>query len=288
MNRGDPQGSQMPETMRNLRASTPYPTTPVQRVGRGVVLLVLAWQPAVFAADGATEALELRLHAERAIRQERATGHAPLADAMRGMLPGLLTEYLASRDETIALDVVDSAFVREQVKLGEMMQDPGSAWALDVFAGPGTGHEHGVRSSLANLADFHDKRSERAMEQVVDVYERNVSKQMERLEKAQEHQERIQDQHMEAQLVHAADRVNKVFERVEAKTEHIAEKAVEKVEKAAEKAAEKAEDKAAKDAEKADKEAEKEADKQADKDPDPIPAPAQAGDGGKDKGGKKG
>lgn len=274
----------MPEMMRNLRARTPYPTTPVQRVGCGVVLLVLAWQPAVFAADGATEALELRLHAELAIRQERATGHAPLADAMRGMLPGLLTEYLASRDETIALDVVDSAFVREQVKLGELMQDPGSAWALDVFAGPGTGHEHDVRSSLANLADFHDKRAERAMEQVVDVYERNVSKQMEWLEKAQEHQERIQDKQMEAKLVHAADRVDKVFERVEAKAEHVAEKAVEK----AEKAAEKVEDKVAKDAEKADKEAEKEADKQADKEPEPIPAPAPADDGGKDKGGKKG
>jgi hypothetical protein len=257
--------------------------------------LVLACQPAAFAADGATEALELRLHAELAIGQERATGHAPLADAMRGMLPSLLTEYLVSRDETIALDVVDSVFVREQVKLGELMQDPGSAWALDVFAGPGTGHEHGVRSSLANLADFHAQHAERKMEHVVDVYERKVNKQMKQLEKVQEHLARVHEKHMEATLAHAGDRVS----RIEAKVERITEKAAEKVEKIVEKV----EEKVVKDVEKvvedvvkdvektvadADKAVEKAADTQIVTEPDPTPAPAPADDGKqKDKSGKK-
>ena len=118
------------------------------------LLVVYGVVPAVGASDGATEALELRFHAEHAIAEEGASGDAELAGVMRELLPGLLVEHLAARDETITLDTVDAAFVQHQFQTAALMEEPGVALALDVFVGPGTGYEHGIRTSIANLADF--------------------------------------------------------------------------------------------------------------------------------------
>ena len=63
------------------------------------------------ASDGATEALELRYHAEMAIAEEADQGEIELAGVMRELLPNLLVEHLVTRDATITLDTVDAAFV---------------------------------------------------------------------------------------------------------------------------------------------------------------------------------
>lgn len=265
----------------------------------GVALLLGSFPTSAAAGDGASEALELRLHAERAIAEERAAKHGPLADMMQGMMHGMLLEYLASRDETIALDVVDEAFVRERVKVAELMEDPGLAWALDVFAGPETGYELGLRTSLANLADFHKERAQRATEAALRTYEREVTRHLDRVDKAHDLEQELDSRKIEAGLVKAADRI----ERVEAKAEKTAEKAAEKIEKAvekAEKAVEKAEEKAEKAAEKAEEKAEKEgekseekAEKEAEKAEDTADKDAEKSEGGekdkeKDKDDKKG
>ena len=222
------------------------------------------------AGDGATEALELRLHAELAIAEERAGGRAPLADAMTDVLPGLLREYMASRDETIALDVVDAAFIREQVKVAELMQEPGLALALDVFAGEGTGFEHNLRASLTSLADFHEVRAHRATEASLRVYEREVSRRLEHVDKIEENHRKVESHRVEATLVAVADhftgqaeeKIEKTQEKAQEKIEKTQEKAEEKVEKTQEKAEEKAE----KEQEKAEEKAEKEQEKAEEKD----------------------
>lgn len=246
-----------------MQQQTPFPIG--ARRGSGVSFLVacaLALLPAASAraGDGATEALELRLHAEHAIAQERISGQPGLADAMTGMLPGLLLEYLASRDETIALDVVDAAAVRHEVVAAKLMQEPGLAWALDVFAGPGTGHEHELRTAMASLADFQGARAERGMERVmeaaVDVYERQVQRDLERADKLQEKQQELELRKAEVALAKVADRAERFAEKK-------AEQVTEKVEKIAEKTVEKAEQQAEKQAEKVEKEAEKAQEKSA-------------------------
>jgi hypothetical protein len=229
---------------------------------------------ATLAADGATEALELRVYAEQAIIRERTTGPAGMAEAMQRMLPGLLLEYLASRDETIALDVVDAAAVRHDLTTAKLMQDPGLAWALDVFAGPGTGHEHELRSALAHLADFHAAQAEqglaRAAEAAVDVYERQVQRDLARADKLQEMHIALEQRKAEVALAKVTDRAERIeriadkkaeqaitkIEQVAEKVTEQAEKAAEKVEKAAEKSEEKVEKAAEKAAEKAEEKVE--------------------------------
>lgn len=249
---------------------TPFPRS--ARRGSGVSFLVastlvfLSTAGSADAGDGATEALELRLHAERAIAQERLTGAPGLADAMTGMLPGLLTEYLASRDETIALDVVDAAAVRRDVVAAKMMQDPGVAWALDVFAGPGTGHEHELRTAMANLADFQgpqvERGAERMMEAAVDVYERQVQRELERADKLQEKQQEMEVRKAEVTLAKITDRADHFAEKKAAPAAQRLEKAAEKQAEKAEKAAEKDAEKAEKEADQAEKDVEKKQDEQ--------------------------
>ena len=200
----------------------------------GVILALGVVPHRAEAGDGATEALELRLHAERAIAEESAGGRTALANAMTEALPGLLLEYLASRDETIALDVVDAAFVREQIKVAELMQEPGLALALDVFAGPGTGYEHGLRTALANLADY---RQERAVEAVLDVYERQLTHHEEHLERLEEVHRKVDEHRLEAQLVSSTDRLERKAETSAGKAEATVEKAMGNAEQAAGRAA---------------------------------------------------
>lgn len=198
------------------------------------------------ASDGATEALELRLHAELSIAEEQAGGHKELANAMTEALPGLLLEYLASRDETIALDVVDAAFVREQIKIAELMQEPGLALALDVFAGPGTGYEHGLLTALANLADNeHGKASE----VVLGVYERQIERRQEHVEEIEEIHRKVGEHRLEAQLS-AADRLERKAEQIAGNANEKAAKGLEKAAEQIEQAAEKIEQVAEKVAEK--------------------------------------
>lgn len=229
----------------------------------GVVVAVLSFPWIAVAGDGATESLELRLHAELAIADE-ATEHPELAEAMKEMLPGLLLEYLASRDETIALDVVDTAFVREQVEVAKLMEDPGLAWALDVFAGPGTGFENSLHMSMANLADFHEEQAQRATEAALKVYERQHDR-LERLEQLDQDHNEAELERFEAKLARASDRADLAIDQVGGKAaEKVAEKAAEKVEKAAEKAeakAEKAVEKAEEKTEKAEEKVEKDEEK---------------------------
>ncbi len=241
----------------------------------------------VWASDGATEALQLRYQAELAISQEQAAGHKKMAEAMRESLPGLLQEYLATRDGTIALDTVDAAFVQEQFKVARAMEEPGVALALDVFSGPGTGTENEIRSSISKLADFQPEALERRVERelldpkvserALDSYERVMERQMERLEHKAA-QESVTagrfdakfEAKMEARLdattarfeehkEHAnrlAEKAEKLAEKAEEKAQEKVEKVAEKVQEKAEKAAEKAVDRAALAAEKALKDAE--------------------------------
>ncbi len=251
--------------------------------------------PVVFAGDGASEALELRLYAERAIEHERAAGRAPMADVMTDLLPGLLVEYLSSRDESIAMDVVDSAFVAQQVQVAQLMEQPGLAWALDVFAGPGTGYENNLRTSISNLAEFHheptdrqEARMERASDAAVDAYERQLDRHVDRLDKAQETLEKVQDRQMEAEndrierTVDQKKAFEKAFDRAEPtaqrgsqdieksttrlvqaedKAARVAEKAQQSVDKVAAKAEEKAEEKTEKAVEKVEQKAEEKVEK---------------------------
>lgn len=192
----------------------------------------------VLAGDGATEALELRVHAERAIAQEQAAGHAALAEAMQGALAGLLQEYLVTHDGTIALDTVDAAFVQAQFTAARAMEDPGVALALDVFAGPGTGFEHDLQNQLADLASFDG-----VQEAAFDAHERVMERQ---LEKVEQHAAKMEDVEakLDAKMAAAAERLEI---KAEVKAEKVEDKAEAKAEKAEEKAevkAEKAEDKA--------------------------------------------
>lgn len=132
-----------------------------------------------YASDGTTEALQLRYQAEMAIAKEQAAGHHKLAKAMKEALPGLLQEYLVTRDGTLSLDTVDAAFVEEQFKVARAMEEPGVALALDVYSGPGTGYEHGLRTSIANLAGFHTGR---ASDAAVDAHERIMERQLANLD----------------------------------------------------------------------------------------------------------
>lgn len=144
--------------------------------------LALTSLPSIaLAADGPTEALEMRFQAEKAIAQERTQGHAALADAMQGVLPSLLQEYLITRDGTIAMDAVDGAFVQEQFKLARAMEEPGVALALDVFSGPGTGYEHGLRTALAGLAGFSvsGRKAGPASEAAIDALDRQLDNHLE-------------------------------------------------------------------------------------------------------------
>lgn len=265
----------MPEKMGSIHGPFLGRSIPGSGLSFGLAVVLSLWMvPGQSnASDGATEALELRLQAELAIVEESAGGHKELAHAMTEALPGLLLEYLASRDETIALDVVDAAFVREQIKVAELMQEPGLALALDVFAGPGTGYEHGLRTALTNLADYQHGR---ATEVVLDVYERQIERHQAHVEKMEESHRKVDEHRLEAQLS-AADRPERKIEKIAEKTEAKAEKALAK----AEEKIEKAEKKAEKEADKAEEKAEKEADKVEEKADEK--AKEDSGDKGKDK-----
>lgn len=188
--------------------------------------------PFAWAADGALEALELRYHAEKAIAEERSS---ELAQAMRESLPGLLQEYLATRDGSIALDTVDDAFVQEQFKTARAMEEPGVALALDVFSGPGTGYEYGLRTSIANLADFNERKAGRVSEAALDAHERVMEHHFEKLEQA--------NQYLSQKLEAAMDDLEgeRSREFIETKLETKVTATVEKVESRVEAVVEKAE-----------------------------------------------
>ncbi|MBI1952628.1 MAG: hypothetical protein HYS41_00700 [Candidatus Omnitrophica bacterium] len=207
--------------------------------------LTLFWLPGVpltFASDGATEALELRLTAEKSIAGER---NKKLARAMEQALPELLQEYLATRDGTIAMDAIDSAFVEAQFKIARSIEEPGVALALDVFSGPGSGYENDLRTSISNLADFKAEsaerfagrisdRTERVSERTLDVFEREMERQMDKVEQ-------------EVAKFAAFDRLDsKVEAKMEARMDVMTarflgpEKAAEQLSERAEKLAEKA------------------------------------------------
>ena len=210
-----------------------------------VALGLVIWSMAgtAMASDGATEALELRLHAEWAIAEEATNGNPKLAGAMRELLPGLLVEHLVARDETITLDTVDVAFVQEQFDVAALMEEPGVAMALAVFSGPGTGYEHGIRTSLANLADFHLRKAGELSDK----------------SKALNAHERVMQHHWDK--LNALDVTDDVLD----KADKIADKAAEEAAKVAAKAATKEAEAAAKLDVEADKQATKDAE-QAEKD----------------------
>ncbi len=203
--------------------------------------------PFAWAADGALEALELRYHAEKAIAGERSS---ELAQAMRESLPGLLQEYLATRDGSIALDTVDDAFVQEQFKTARAMEEPGVALALDVFSGPGTGYEHGLRTSIARLADFNERRAGRVSEAALDAHERVMERQLEKLEqylaleaklansddRFEAESERTTEEKVDAVVIKLENKVGAVVEKTEAKIETILEQTERKLENNPEKA----------------------------------------------------
>ena len=204
-----------------------------------------------YASDGATEALQLRYQAELAIAQEQTAGHAKMAKAMKEALPGLLQEYLVTRDGTIALDTVDAAFVQEQFKVARAMEEPGVALALDVFSGSGTGYEHELRSSISKLADFHSEAAERVVERNMDretakervsertldsyekVMEREMSRQVEKFEhelaKTGAEGGRL-DGKFEAKMEARLDTVATKFEHKIAEEHQLAAKAAERAE----------------------------------------------------------
>ncbi len=166
------QDSQLPEKMMALQTlQNPFHDGPHASrtswsgfVFLGPVIAAIAfWSMAgtAMARDGATEALELRYHAELAIAEESVEGDPELAGVMRDILSGMLVEHLVARDETVTLDIVDAAFVEEQFSVAEAMEEPGIAMALDVFAGPGTGYEYGIRTAITNLAEFHTEKADR-------------------------------------------------------------------------------------------------------------------------------
>ncbi|MBI3333513.1 MAG: hypothetical protein HYZ93_05430 [Candidatus Omnitrophica bacterium] len=148
------------------------------------LMIGLSHSEAVADPDGATEALQLRFQAELAIAQEKGNGHVELAEAMQQALPELLQEYLVTRDGTIALDTVDAAFVQEQFKIARAMEEPGVALALDVFSGPGTGYEYGLRTAIANLADFNDRAASHVSEAALKAHEHMMEGQMEKMDQA--------------------------------------------------------------------------------------------------------
>jgi len=244
------------------------------------------------AADGPTEALEIRFQAEKAIAQERTQGHAVFADAMQEALPSLLQEYLVTRDGTIATDAVESAFVQEQFKVARALEEPGVALALDVFSGPGTGYENDLKAGIANLAEFHADQVNRVSEKTLDAHERLMERQLEKIESNLEKTDTVAhrfdskfEAKIEARLDAVAQRAEKTdrtaekaerpaetaqqtTEKAQEKTEKAAEKIEQKAEKAeekAEKAAEKAQEKTEKAAEKTEEKAEKKAEKDEEK-----------------------
>ena len=204
------------------------------------VFLFYANPALVLAEDGATEALRLRYHAERAIARERAQGRSRMADAMQEALPNLLQEYLATRDGSIATDSVDVAYVQEQVKTARALEEPGVALALDVFSGPGTGYENDLRTSIAGLADFHEKadRAARMSEKTLDVHERVMEQQLAKVEQ-QAQKVSVAIERMEAKRDAVIERMEfkgEPFKQIPARFEPaVQEKALEKVTKAAEK-----------------------------------------------------
>lgn len=246
----------------------PFPNV-MRRPGSGIFFLALlvfmASDPrTLLAGDGATEALELRWHAEMAMAKEDAEGRPAMADAMRATLPKLLLDHVATHDESIAIDVVDAALVRQHAQLAQLIDQPGLAWALDVFAGPGTGNEQNIRTAMASLADFHEVRARQATEMAAEIYERTVEQTLEhpiehtldKLDRLEEKRLRMEE-HRNEVILHHLDRQPEHVKTIE----HLAEKTVEKLDKLAEKAqqeTEKLEDKLVKEVEKqADKEAEK-------------------------------
>ena len=219
-----------------------------------LILSFVAYPTASYASDGATEALQLRYQAEVAIAQEQAAGHAKMAKAMTEALPGLLQEYLVTRDGSIALDTVDAAFVQEQFKVARAMEEPGVALALDVFSGSGTGYEHGLRTSIANLADFNVKMADRVSEAALDAHERIMERQVEKLEqhlaefnetkleaKLNTTAERLEEKTLESEPVQKTEektetRIQTVVDQTEAKVEQLVEKTEQLVEAHPEKA----------------------------------------------------
>lgn len=213
-------------------------------------------------ADGATEALELRYYAELAILKEQAEGNPQLAEAMLETLPTLLQEYLVTRDGTIALDTVDAAFVEEQFKIARTMEEPGVALALDVFAGPGTGYEHGLRTAIANLADFNERKVGVVSESALEAHERVIERHLEKIEERLGDNE--VDHRLDAKLDARIERLESKAEKAEEKAEEKIERAAEKAEEAQEKAEEKSEEKPEESKEKSpepDKDSEKSDDK---------------------------
>jgi hypothetical protein len=189
----------------------------------------------VHAGDAATEALSLRLHAELAIAQEARLGDPELAGIMEELLPDLLLEHLHTRDGSIALDTVDAAFVEEQLKIAHVMEEPGVAMALDVFAGPGTGYEHGMRTAMANLAGFHLESAQHASEIAAEAYEQAIEDWETKREEIKAHLDSIRlDAKLGASVdrisVKAAQKVERVEQKASEKVDQVAEKIVEKLE----------------------------------------------------------
>lgn len=234
----------------------------------GFLFLLLGNGKSALAGDAATEALELRYHSELAIAEERATGNKALADAMQDVLPGLLQEYLITRDGTVALDAIDAAFVEEQIKVARAMEEPGVALALEVFTGPGTGFENELRTGLTNLADFEVREIRYVSEHALNAHEQMMERQLDRvvqdLTKAQEAFTRFDakfEAKLEARLDTATEKLERKTERITEKLEEKTEKAAEKLEEKTEKAAEKLEQKTEKVAEKAEEKSDEITDK---------------------------
>ena len=59
-----------------------------------LILLSAVFSPTAWAEDGATEALKVRLYAERAILQEQQNGSKALAGVMQELLPDMLLEQM--------------------------------------------------------------------------------------------------------------------------------------------------------------------------------------------------
>jgi len=228
-------------------------------------LSVCAVTPDARAGDGASEALELRLVAERMIAHEAAQGHDQLAAVMRELLPAALVDDLVTRDEGVTIDTVDAAFVAEQFKMASAMEEPGVAMALEVFAGPGTGQEQGIRTSLARLADFKARKADTLpdMSRAVEVHERVMERHLEKLQARVDVLEQRGDR---------ADRLEKALSKAEKTLEKAADKAAKALAEGKDDKADKTLEKAA---DKADKTLEKAADPTPDPDPaaDPDPAP---------------
>jgi hypothetical protein len=190
--------------------------------GAGALAVTLAASPpSSWAADRATDALDLRLRAEREIGKEAAGGNRELAAAMRELLPGLLKEHVLTQDESVAIDTVDAGLVQEELRVEQAMAEPGLAWALEVFVGPGTSHEQGVRDAVRDLARFHrgPGMSLTAVAATFDVgnTDRPMERRLNGLLNAYEHYLEAHDADFEARLNAALDRTNRGLERAAAR-----------------------------------------------------------------------